>query len=75
MNIKEIYGRLSCIKKEKEMYVAYIFNCEDGLEDIYLTSKKLKTIKSNLKKKNFILIPQNIFEDEGKRLRKYLNKS
>lgn len=75
MTIKEIYGRLACVKKKKGMYIIYIFNCNNGLEEIYKTSPNLKTTKSNLKKKNFILIPQNIFEDEGKRLRKYLNKS
>lgn len=75
MNIKEIYGKLACVKKEKGMYMIYILNCNNGLEEIYKTSQNLKAVKSNLKKKNFTLIPQNIFEDEGKRLRKYLNKS
>ncbi|EEA82823.1 hypothetical protein CLONEX_01272 [[Clostridium] nexile DSM 1787] len=75
MNIEEVYGKLACIKKENEMYVSYIYNCKNGYEKIYMTSQKKRTIISNLKKNNLIPIPKNIFEEEGKRLRSYLNRS
>lgn len=75
MNIEEVYGKLACIKKENEKYVSYIYNCQNGYEKIYMTSQKKRIIISHLKKNNLIPIPKKVFEEEGKRLQSYLNRS